>query len=419
MKGRMVKAVIVAIGTELTWGVSVDTNTAYLAGRLSERGIDVCEHITVPDELSAQTEALRRAAATSELVVITGGLGPTQDDLTRQVIAECMGVDLVHNNLCEQQIRDHFDRRGRQMRPQNLVQALIPRGAEPLSNPVGTAPGVHAVITGAAVFALPGVPSEMKHMFDQHVVPWLDDHCDAYGVARFLKCYGAGESDIAARIEDLMRPGRNPAVGTTASQGVITVRIYARASTAEHAHALADADAQVVRSRLGDLLFGEADDTLATAIGRVLTDRGQMLGTAESCTGGMIGAYFTDAPGSSGYYAGGAVVYSNDLKMKMLGVSAEMLDTYGAVSEQVARAMVAGCLALTGVDYAVSDTGIAGPGGATDGKDVGLVYVAAGSSKAIHVHRYQFGPLGREAVRRRTVTATAGLLWQVLEAEAR
>jgi len=401
-------AIVLAVGDELTAGQTVDTNSAYLSRRLRELGIATSAHVTVGDDRAAVAAALGDAAGRAELVIVTGGLGPTADDITRDGLADAMGVALAPHEPSLRRIEEFFRLRGRQMVAANRVQAMLPGGAEAMDNCCGTAPGIAARLGGAAVFVLPGVPHEMREMFERHVAPRLPAAPGTIA-CRTLHAFGAGESDIGAKIADLMRRGANPAVGTTVCAGVISVRIAARAADAAEAARLADAAAAEVRRRLGELLFAQDDDTLAAAAGTLLRARGQTLATAESCTGGAIGELVTAVAGASDYYLGGVVSYANAAKRDLLGVSEELLVENGAVSEPVAAAMAEGCRRRFGADWALAVTGIAGPAGGSAEKPVGLVYIALSGAEGTQVQRHVF-PGDRATVRSRSAMAALNML---------
>jgi len=395
-------AIVLSIGQELITGHVIDTNSGYLSRQLGQLGIETVAHWTVGDDLTAIEEALRAAAAQADIVLVTGGLGPTLDDLTRDGLAKAMGCELRLDEGCLGAIEERFARLGRSMSDINRRQALIPLGAEAMPNPCGTAPGIIADLGGTKVFVMPGVPSEMARMFAESVAPRLGPSGSVI-VHRQLHAFGAGESDIAARLGDLMRPDANPTVGTTASSGLITVRITARAAQAHQAKRLADAAAAEVRDRLGELVIASGDETISSALGRLLRARGATLASAESCTGGLVGRLITDTPGASEYYLGGVVAYSNRVKSQLLGVTKDILDTCGAVSEATAAAMASGCRGTFGADWALAVTGIAGPGGGSDDKPVGLVYIAVAGPDVAQTHRHIF-PYDRDQVRRRAAT---------------
>ena len=398
------EAVILSIGTELTFGQTVDTNSAWLSRRLAEAGVPVLMHVTVPDALEPIRDEITRAAGMADLVIVTGGLGPTEDDLTRQALAAAMGVELEFRPIYLEQIRAFFAARRREMPESNRLQAMFPVGSEAVENTCGTAPGIRARCGRATVFVMPGVPREMQVMFERNLLPELTAGGGGEVILpRTVYTFGAGESHVGTCIADLMQRGRNPLVGTTAQQLVIGVRIHARGQTRAAAQALLDATTEEVKRRLGSLVYGQDDDTLAIAAGRLLKARGQTVSTAESCTGGLLGGSITDVPGSSAYFLGGLVTYANAAKTELLGVSAELLARYGAVSPQVAEAMAVGCRARMHSDYALSVTGIAGPDGGTPQKPVGLVYIGLADAAGCEVTEHRLGEiLTRGEIRDRT-----------------
>lgn len=397
-------AIIVSIGNELTLGQTVDTNTPWLAQRLAEIGVHALEHVTVADELEPIRDAIDRACDIADVVLISGGLGPTEDDLTRHALAAAMGVELeLHENFIEK-IRCFFTDRGLDMPDANLIQARFPAGSQPIENTCGTAPGIRARHKRATVFVMPGVPREMKVMYERDLLDWLQSQtAGAVLLARTIQTYGAGESDVGQRILDLMQRGQNPAVGTTARQAIIGVRVHARGDTQADAHALLEQTADDVRGRLGTLVFGEDDDTLWSAVARLLIERNRTVATAESCTGGLIAKSLTDVPGSSAYFIDGLVTYSDEAKTRLLDVPAELIAQHGAVSHQVAETMAANCRRISNADFAISVTGIAGPTGGTPDKPVGLVYIGLADAAGTKVTEHRFGDfLTREEIRDRT-----------------
>ncbi len=405
-------AIIISVGTELTSGQTVDTNSAWLSRKLAEIGIPVLLHITAPDDVEPLARQIEAACTRAELVLITGGLGPTADDLTREALARAMGVELQADPALAERIRKFFDRLCRPMPEANLVQAMLPLGSRPLENTCGTAPGIHAQVGRTSVFVMPGVPREMQVMYEQCVLPLLPRQgTGAVILHAVLHCFGAGESDIGQRIQDLMRRGRNPLVGTTAKQGIIGIRVQARASTAEQARTLLENELDEIRRRLGRLVFGRDDETLALAVARLLSEKNKTLATAESCTGGLIAKTLTDIPGSSAFYLQGWIAYANEAKTRLLNVPSELIKTYGAVSRPVAEAMATNARQLAETDYAISVTGIAGPTGGTAEKPVGLVFVGLAEPNHCEVSELRLGShLNREEIRWRTTCYALNLL---------
>jgi len=402
------KAIILSVGDELLGGKVVDTNSAYLAAQLGERGVPVVTHQTVGDDLDQIAEALRQAAARVDLVLVTGGLGPTPDDLTRQALGRAMGCELVIDEDCLAEIEGYFSRQGRTMVPANRIQAMIPAGARPIRNSRGTAPGIAATLGRARIFLMPGVPHEMRHMFATEIASRLPAGTRVIA-HKVVHTFGAGESDIAAKIADLMDRDRQPAVGTTVAAGIVSIRISAHGADSQSARRQAAETADEIRRRLGQLVIGDGEQTMASVIGELLAGRKATLATAESCTGGLIGTIITEAPGSSGYFLGSIVAYANDVKERLLGIEADVLAAHGAVSGQVAELMAERCRRRLGSDYALSATGIAGPGGGSDDKPVGLVYVALAGPDRTSVHRHVFAPT-REMVRLRTALTALNYL---------
>ncbi len=398
---KSMRAVVISVGTELISGQTVDSNIAYLSRKLAEHGIETDAHFTVGDNLRDIADAISLAAGRAEVVIVTGGLGPTVDDMTRQALADAMGVELVTDTRSLDRIEKFFARRGWKMSDVNRVQAMVPAGAKAIDNDMGTAPGIAASIGRSRIFLLPGVPMEMEAMFANGVCPLLPA---AKGVVlrHEVHVFGKGESDIGAAVADLMRLQGAVTVGITVHAGMVSLRIASRAADEITARRQIRKIADEIRARLGELVVGEGDDTLSSAVGESLKKRGQTLATAESCTGGFIGKLITDTPGSSSYYLGGAVVYSNKIKSDLLFVEPALIESHGAVSEEVATAMAAGCRRRFGSDWAISVTGIAGPAGGTAEKPVGLVYIAIASPDGgVEVHKNIF-PGTREIVRLRT-----------------
>ena len=414
--GIIRSAEIVAIGSEMLLGELVDTNSAWISHRLAALGVSLFRHTTVGDNRDRIVTALKEATSRSDLVLTTGGLGPTSDDLTNECLATAANRPVVEY----QEARDHvdrmFERFGRIPTPSNYTQALFPEGTTLIPNPRGTAMGALLEVNGSLVATFPGVPVEMKGMFEDTIEPLVKSRSDGAIVSRTLWFVGIGESALAEKVQDLL-DAPNPTVAPLAGQGKVRLRITARAATSEEARKQIAPVAEIILARLGDYFFGEDDVTLESAVGDLLKERGETLALAESCTGGLLAKRFTDAPGASAYFTDGLVTYSNEAKERLLGVPHETLVEYGAVSEPVARAMAEGARQASGADYGLSVTGVAGPDGGTQEKPVGLVWVGlayAEGGEARELNLTAFAK-SREAVRERSANGAIDLLRTHLE----
>jgi len=406
----MKKASIVSIGNELLNGQTTDTNATYLSSKLLSVNIPVVSIYVIGDDENAIVRALNLACSDADVVIATGGLGPTDDDLTRQAFAEFLGSELQLHNELLQKIRDFFGSRSLQMPDKNKIQAYIPTGAMAIANNLGTAPGIMAEREGKLLFALPGVPSEMKQMFEESVLTILQQVAGEQAiVVRKLKCFGAGESAVAEMLGDMMQRDRNPLINCTVQYGVVTLHIIATAKDKEKAMQMAENDEKSLRNMLGKLVYGTGEQTLAEVVGEKLVRNKKTLAVAESCTGGMLAKLLTDIPGASRYFMSGWVAYSNQAKISELGVPDDLIQKYGAVSEQVAEAMAQGARRKAGTDFAIATTGIAGPAGGSEQKPVGLVYIAIDSDSGCETGRYLFSH-DREFIRLRAAQTALNML---------
>jgi nicotinamide-nucleotide amidase len=387
------RAEIISIGSELVSGQSLDTNSRWISQELANLGIPVAFHTTLGDVLADHRDVFRNACDRAELVVVTGGLGPTQDDLTREALSDCAGVPLVENPESLAAIAAMFARRNRVMPDRNRVQALFPKGAEPLPNPVGTAPGIWMRLGKATIACLPGVPSEMKVMFHGQVVPRLKlmGVIERVFVHRKINLFGKGESDLESQALDLTARGRIPEVGITAHEGTISFRITASGNTEDEARSEIEPTAKSIYERFGSLILGEGSDDVADSLVKLLVKTGKTLATAESCTGGFIAHLITAIAGVSPYYLGGVVSYANHAKTELLGVPAALIEAHGAVSAEVAAAMAEGVRNRLGADIGLSSTGVAGPSGGTPEKPVGLVYLGLTTARRTETRRLDLG----------------------------
>jgi len=386
----MKRASIVSVGNEVLSGQTVDTNAAHLSSELLFIGLPVVSTYTVGDEIGAIVRGLELASADADVVLTTGGLGPTDDDLTRQAFAKFLGVELKLQDELLAIIEEFFAGRNRQMPRRNKIQAYIPAGAKALTN-IGTAPGIMAESKGKLFFALPGVPMEMRRMFTESVLPELEQFAGGQAVVvKKLKCFGAGESTIAEMLGTMMKRGRNPLINCTVSSAIITLHIIAAAENKEKAEQMAENSEKLLQNMLGELIYGVGDESLAQVVAEKLTRQGKTIAVAESCTGGLLAKFLTDIPGSSKYFTFGWITYSNQAKISELGVPADMIQDYGAVSEQVAESMAWAARKKAGTDYAIGITGIAGPTGGTEQKPVGLVYIGVDSEYGCDTRRCLF-----------------------------
>jgi nicotinamide-nucleotide amidase len=388
------KAEIVAIGSELVSGQSLDTNSQWISQKLEALGIPVRFHAVLGDDLAENVAAFRIAIGRVSLVVMSGGLGPTQDDLTREALAETAGVPLVEDPSSLEAIQAMFARRNRTMPERNRVQALMPRGAQALPNRVGTAPGVWMAVGGTIVACLPGVPHEMRIMFEEQVIPRLRSH----GIVgrlihqRKINLFGKGESEIEAEALDLTVRGRNPEVGITAHEATISFRISASGTTEDEAARAMEPTVATIRDRFAHMILGEGTDDMPEAVAAELARTNTTLATAESCTGGLIARMITTVPGISAHFFGGVVSYGNEAKVALLGVEPRLIEQHGAVSPEVAAAMATGVRDRLSAGIGLSVTGIAGPGGGTAEKPVGLVYLGLAMDRGVQTRRIEIGP---------------------------
>ena len=381
-------AIILSIGDELVLGQTVDTNSAWISQQLASVGCGVNAHLTVGDDQKAIEQAMLESVGRCDVLIVTGGIGPTEDDLTRQALASVMEAPLELNEQWNHRLEAFFRKVGRPMPESNRIQAMIPRGATMIDNPNGTAAGIDVSYksgdqkTICRIFVMPGVPKEMKAMFTSHVLPFVKESSGGAAiVSRTLHTFGMGESWVAEKLADLMKRGRNPSVGTTVSQGIVSVRINSRFPSRADAQRELDSTTDACRAALGDLVFGANDDTLAVTVGASLAPSRQTVSTAESCTGGLLAKMLTDVSGSSAYFTQGWVTYSNKAKYERLGVSMDVINVYGAVSEPVVQSMATSARRLAKSDFALSVSGVAGPTGGSATKPVGMVCIALAHAK--------------------------------------
>ena len=472
------QAIILSIGDELVLGQTVDTNSAWLSQQLAAIGLAVAGHMTVSDDQAAIETAITYALAHCEFLLISGGIGPTADDLTRQALAAVMGVPLELNEQWLAKLAEFFKSRGRDMPEINKVQAMIPHGAKMIENRAGTAAGIDALVkmpirlsapwveglvvveerlqrektrlaapqrvsdeymqqmfgqthtagdlieretharkmrdrleAQTRVFVMPGVPKEMKAMFTRDILPHLQALSDgAVILSRTLHTFGLGESAVAEKLGDLMRRDRNPSVGTTVSNGIVSLRINARYPAPLKAKEQLEETTNACRHALGDLIYGQDDELLSDVVSQLLFQSpGITVTTAESCTGGLLAKMLTDTPGSSAYFKRGWVTYANEAKTELLGVAPDLLQEHGAVSEPVVRAMASGARERANSTFALAISGIAGPDGGTPQKPVGTVWLALAHPNGCDARMFIFSG-DREMIRDRSAKMALTML---------
>ncbi len=404
----MGRAVIVSVGDELLAGRITDTNATWLGRSLREAGFRVVRRETAGDEVAAIADAIGRAAAAADVVIVSGGLGPTADDVTRDGLASALGVDLALDPAAEALIAAFFARIGRPLNDANRSQAWLPKGTVPLENPCGTAPGVHARRGRAEIFVLPGVPAELKAIFETGVAPRLREHParSAAPCVRRVTVAGMPESEVGALLVDLMARGRDPSVGSYPGLSEIELVIEA---FGEDAASRAEGDVREIVRRLGNRIVSTEGTRLAPAVAQLLLDRHASIAVAESLTGGLLADALVGVPGVSAVFRAGLVCYGNEEKHALLGVPTETFTTVGAVSERCAREMAEGARARVGTAIAVATTGIAGPGGGTTAKPVGTTFVAVADARGTVVE-HRVLPGVREQVRGRATVMGLDLL---------
>lgn len=407
----MIQACIISVGNELLNGHTADTNACWLSGKLFETGIATGGIWCVPDEVNRIVNALKDAAEIGQLLLVTGGLGPTEDDLTREAMAGYLGVELEFHQHLLDSIDLFFKKRGKTMASTNRRQAYIPTGAEILDNPMGTAAGFSCSKGPVQIAVMPGVPSEMKQMFESHIMPQIGPLAkEQIVVSGKLRCYGVGESTIAEKLGDLMKRGRNPQINSTCGSGDIILHVVAKADSPEAARDMLEKDKALIRQALGTWIYGQDDQSLPAVVAELLKTSHKTIALAESCTGGLLSKMITDLPGASDYFLGSWITYSNASKIIHLGIPEKLLLEHGAVSEPVARAMARNISERFRSDIGVGITGVAGPDGGTEEKPVGLVYIGVQMDDKCHVQECRFGLMERRWIRQRSALTALNLI---------
>lgn len=400
---------ILSVGTELLLGSIVNSDAQALSRELTSLGLNVLYHSVVGDNPGRLKAAVELAKSRADVIVTTGGLGPTCDDLTKQTLAECFGKRLVFHPECAEGIRCFFRRMGKEMTDNNLQQAYLPEGCDVLDNAWGTAPGCAFEADGTYVVMLPGPPRECLPMFRERAMPWLARLSEGVIRSRTLRVFGLGESAVEAMLRDRMNELTNPTLAPYAKEGEVELRVTAKADTADEADALIAPVEAEVRALLGGLVYGADVSGLEQVVLGGLRERGLTLGTAESCTGGLIAKRITDVPGSASVFMGGVVSYHCEVKAGVLGVSQALLDEKGAVCAEVAKEMAQGARKVLGCDVAVSATGVAGPDPDDRGNPVGLVFTALATPDGVWVKELNLASQSARRDRTRNLAANHAL----------
>ena len=392
------KCEILSVGTEILLGDILNTNSRYLSNELANLGIDVYYHQVVGDNRERILNALKEAFSRSDIIITTGGLGPTKDDMTKELVAEFLGMDMYLHEESLKKIEDYFKKMGRIPVKSNEKQAYFPKEAIILENNNGTAPGAIFEKDGKAIIVLPGPPKEMEPMFNESVRKYLESLTGYTIVSEVLRVFGIGESEAENKLQDLIDNGKNPTIAPYAKEGEVTFRITAKGKNEDEARKLIKPLKEEVYNRLGNLIYNTGDVSIQETVGEMLVNKNMTIGVSESCTGGLVSAKLIEYPGISSVFLEGAVTYSNEAKMRTLNVKKDTLEKFGAVSEETAREMAEGIAKRCGSRIGVSTTGIAGPGGGTEEKPVGLVYIGVYIDGETKVERHVFSG-NRTAVR--------------------
>lgn len=408
-------AELISVGTEILLGQIVNTNAAWLAQRLATFGVNVYRQVTVGDNLNRLAATITDSLSRADLLILTGGLGPTDDDLTREGVALATNRPLETDEAQKQWLIQRFQSRFGKMPENNLKQALKPKGSLILPNPNGTACGYAVPHLDKWIFLLPGPPWEMEAMFENEVVPLLSKYFDLsqHLFHRTLKFFGIGESALEMEVIDLMRSQVDPTMALYAGMGEVQMRLTTRAESKEEADIKLELLHRKVAERVGIHIYGQDDESIFSAAASQLLKNNKTLALAESCTGGLLASSFTDLPGSSGFFTQGWVTYSNQSKIKLLNVPQETLESFGAVSEETVTAMATQASQIAESDYALAISGIAGPGGGSEEKPVGLVWIALYGPNGCQTKKMNFNG-SRGQIKMRAAKNAAYLLWQQL-----
>jgi len=408
-------AEIIAVGTELLLGQITNTNAAWISENLADRGLNVYYHSVVGDNLQRVCDLFAQAQNRTDLVIVTGGLGPTDDDLTRDAFAAMSGLKLIEHKQSLDKLYDFFKAQKTPMTDNNKKQALVFETANVLANSEGTAPGMIVEFHGTTWVFLPGVPSEMKSLCNEHVFPYLEQTGGKSAIIKslVLRFAGIGESKLEDELKDLIKKQTNPTIAPLVAKDGVTIRLTAKSETAEAADLLNETAKKAIMERVGEFCYGLNDESLASSVFSLLKEQNQTIAAAESLTGGMFSDELISIPGASAVCYGGIVSYDRSAKEKLLGISAELIDEYGTVSEQCAKAMAQSVRQLLGTDIGISFTGVAGPD-ETEGQPAGRVFIAISYKDAIQVEKFDFQG-GRHSVRNKSVTKGLAMIHKLLK----
>jgi len=401
---------LISVGTEILLGNIVNTNAAYLSQQCANLGLSLYYQSVVGDNADRLRDTILTAKDRADIIILGGGLGPTKDDLTKEIAAQAMGLTLVEDEHTKERIREYLETRGFEITENNWKQALIPEGSIVVDNENGTAPGIIIEKDGKRIILLPGPPNEMIPMFAEKIYPYLDALEPGTIYSKTVKICGVGESKAETMIEDLIDAQTNPTIATYAKTGEVHLRVTAKAEDEKEAKKLVKPMVKELKNRFGSYIYTtDTDISLEKSVVDLLRANNLTVSTVESCTGGMLSAKITDVPGASEVFKSGYVTYSNKAKRKLVGVKKSTLDKHGAVSSNVAKEMATGAAVFTKADVTVSITGIAGPDGGTEEKPVGLVYIACHVCGSTTVKEYHFKG-NRNKIREATVSAALGLM---------
>ncbi len=409
-------AILISIGDELLIGQTINTNAGWMGAELNKIGVEVSEVLTISDDSQAINQAMSYAELKAGIVLLTGGLGPTKDDITKKVFADYFNAPLVENKRALENVEGFFKRYKREMLSVNKLQALVPSGCEMLLNKVGTAPGMWMENKSAVFVSMPGVPSEMKYLMDKEVLPKLQNKFNLFSIIhKTMMTLGIGESYIAEKIYDIEDSlPRHIKLAYLPSPGLVKMRLTAKGEDSKILEAEIESIFDKIEPRISEHVYSREEISIQEVIGDLFRNEKLTISTAESCTSGALASRIASVPGASKYFKGSLIAYSNDVKKNLLGVNEEILSTFGAVSEETVKQMALGAQNLFGTDYAISTSGIAGPDGGTNEKPVGTVWIAFATPNSVFTKKFEMGN-GRDRIVNKTVYAALSELFKLIK----